>query len=763
MARVGRANLTDLETARLGPSRVLYGDLRLDDEGVKENVKLQESCRFRSYENHSCIAKNAEVPRLREYSMIDTLTELLDIHLQEVDYSAPGNIKDSVRTSYMSCSYVCASCCRKLLRRHARLLPTQRSCNAFITSFGQGLRTAQISNSSRWKIASFETERSLSSSHEPPQSAVDGDFLTRLLDGRTLGEGPYSSRKDRNFAFSEQAGRENNLMSSIATTARDWTRRGNKAKKLSPEIAAVQHQQEGEPQESSFESKSLTSHPVVEAKSRVNDHAAVRERNRGIHSQESYDILGKRIGRVVSKGHGVLLETLWKDSQMASASNPKTVEEEQTLKSIYGHFLLGFMRLHRPRRAVEVWNALLQCSITPTLQMWDTMLRGIGAVRDHKGVNQIWDMLLESNVKPDAHLWASRIHALTNSGSWKHGLQAYEEMLRNWVLAARQELREQSNLSDLADLGDVGHHPKPTTEAVNGLISGLARHRKEETILKVLSTAKMLGIQPDTYTFNAMLQPALKDRDWTKVDALLEEMRRQDIQPDIATFTMILRSLFRSDPTDASNPQGVEARHEMANNLIRGMEEHGLQPSPWTFSAIINGLLKLDEKAAPGNLEAAYAVFSHMAEKQISPSSSIYTSFISYHFSQQQVPDLAAIEHIWQLARSDSSLVLDTVFFDRLVEGFARCGQIAKMKTALAHAGKLGRSPGWVALREAAKAMHIAGDTAGVEEMLTTVRMELSSGEAIRPRIGKQWFLETLQEFGYETQGLAAKDKRAEE
>lgn len=499
------------------------------------------------------------------------------------------------------------------------------------------------------------------------------------------------------------------------------------------------------------------------------------------NSQQAFEEgLIKRIGRANTRKEASWLDALWKEATDISS------KEDASLiitAGVYTHFLAGYMAARRPGKAIELWNHALQSKTQPTVQMWDALLRGFGAMRDANGVQEIWGMLIVAS-RPDAHLWASRIQGLANSGNWRAGAQAFQEMLTDWVDAAqrsRGSKKKPLEASDLPSVGSFDNVPKPTLEALNGLIPALARVRQHGEIARLLQGARRIGVMPDVYTFNAILKGALRDGDQSLVDKLFQQMKKEGVQPDLATFTMLMDSLFKDTlaiDAESSSSEVVDAaklkeRHDAAGQLLDTLHEYGLEANTWTFGAIINGVLKTSqdrsflthadlsreraEGVPRGSITAAYAILDYMTKRRVPLSSSIYTALATAHFQQRPEPDLEAIDALWQRSKKNQNVPLDVIFYDRLIEGYARHERLRDMKLVLAQAARKSRSPGWVALNAALTALGKAKDWTAAEDLVFNVKREEHNQDVVRGRMGKAWFVRTCQQLGYDTTGLVRK------
>jgi len=411
-------------------------------------------------------------------------------------------------------------------------------------------------------------------------------------------------------------------------------------------------------------------------------------------------------------------------------------------------FLTGFMAVRAPESAIKVWNTMIDAGITPGIGAWNAMLKGCGLARDPNAIHDTWTKFLHSGIESDAQIWATRIHSLTISGHWESGTAAFQEMASNWVNAVKKSAI-QGQTQDFRSMGDLPNHPKPNTNALNGLVTGLVRGKKNKELTKVLGWAKALGITLDAYTFNPLLGSAVRKGDVEAGLDTLQRMKAHKISPDIATYTLLLQLLFRSGKSthaEADAKAVQDSRQKAIGEVLNMMHADGLDANAYTFATLINGLLHDTYSSGNQNLAAAYSVLSHMDAKGIPLSSQVYTNFLTHHFSVSP-PDLPAIDSLWSRARQDRRVVLDAFFFDRLIEGFAKCGEVGKMMAALGHTSKRGNLPSWRAMTDVVRALTDVGDFARAEEIVATAADEDASKDQRRFESGRTTFWKTVHDL----------------
>lgn len=473
----------------------------------------------------------------------------------------------------------------------------------------------------------------------------------------------------------------------------------------------------------------------------------------------------KKISKMVGKQNLDGLDRLWVDTKKLFASPDQNggIPED-----IYSRFILAYVQCQRPDRSIEVFNHMVQNGTIPLTGHWGTLLQGFGVAKNLQEVHHIWQKVLGQGIKPDSWLWTTRIHSLMNCHQWRDGFNAFLEMARMWVDAAN-ESKKDKKIDNIAQLGDIGDVPKPTTRCLNATVFGLSRHGEYDQLARCLNLAKSLGIKPDTYTFNPLFKGALLDGNTDLAQRLLQQMQNMGAAPDIATFTVMLDIAFR-DPTTAAafqqftlNPQTSPPKLSSGPNTIPSppnpslpeqasshnstktitslmaeasltptirkaittvftlMDRASLQPTEHTFATLISGLLT----SYPPSVSAAYTVFHHLCARNLRFTSQIYDSLIHFHF-RQNPPDLDAVKALWVHARSrqwsQNGLVLDGLFYQRLIEGWSLNGEVRLAVEAWEAAGKKRRPVSWEALHALAEALAWRRDWATVRQVVDAQR-----------------------------------------
>ena len=361
--------------------------------------------------------------------------------------------------------------------------------------------------------------------------------------------------------------------------------------------------------------------------------------------------------------------------------------ERGTLTSdLCNYFILVYMALRQPSRAIEVWNHMVKSGLSPNLKTWDSMLNGCKTCRDYKALEEVWMKMLHLGVQPDVVCWTTRISGLIECNKIDQGMHALDEMGRLWLAANKPKFTEPQKKGKRRPMAPVGPAAvKPTIETVNAAVAGLFRRRLPEAAHRVLTWAAKFDITPDVITYNTLLMPLIRDGHSNEAMALLKQMQKEGIEADVATFTTILDETFKY--ADELTP---EEQREIAQNIFTEMDAAGIKANLYTYGKMIYQLLQ----SMHGDLIVVNIVMDHMAQQGIEPTAHIYTIFLNHYFSQDP-PDLGAVRNLIDRATAEVGTV-DHIFWDRVVEGYARAGETTAAMRVLGKHESKGNRTSWV-------------------------------------------------------------------
>lgn len=386
---------------------------------------------------------------------------------------------------------------------------------------------------------------------------------------------------------------------------------------------------------------------------------------------------------------------------------------------VYDNLIYAFDKLSRPDLSNIVWNHMVGSGVKPNADQWRKLLQGRG--RDPETMEKVWRHMLAAGIKPDLQAWNSRIQSLLLWGvNAEQGLVALDEMTKAWLAAVDKMWPREKGLPStrpaLSLIGDFPNAPRPNNHTLNACVSGLVNRRfgkqkRVDLIPIVFKWADGLQIPPDVITYNTLIDMCIKDGNMTEVIQLMVQMGKQNIQPDSVTFTMLMNHIFK--PSKGAMPVSFEDQEESVSSLLGLMDSTGLKKDKFVYTTLINGLLKSHKNILGANL-----VLEAMIKQGVKVTAHDWTAFITFYFQEAEdnggSPNFAAIEAIWNRVQSTDG-VADRILYDRLIEGYARFGQVDLALHFMRRMAKEALKPGWPSL------------TAVIEALLNRGSMDLAA------------------------------------
>ncbi|CAG8958534.1 hypothetical protein HYFRA_00009849 [Hymenoscyphus fraxineus] len=394
------------------------------------------------------------------------------------------------------------------------------------------------------------------------------------------------------------------------------------------------------------------------------------------------------------------LDQLWQDAiqfplsrETPTAETPikRPIDFETFNSELCDYFILVYMKLRRPDRAIDVWNHMVKTGITPTTATWSAMINGCRISRDAIALEAIWKRMELSGTKPDLACWNARVSGLIDCGRADAGLSALDEMGRRWIISTKKT-EGSAKLPQSPPEDSTSDVPKPSVETLNLAIAGLLRKGKHGYAQRVLGWAGRLGIKPDIVTYNTLLRPLIRQGQTEKARALLDQMQRDGFQADAVTFTTIMDEVLGS--CDPNNP---EEQMKTINTLFSQMAAVGIKASLHTYGKLVYHLLHISERGSKQCLVTVNAVLERMTKEGLRPSVHIYTMMVEYYFAQQP-PNLDAVKTLLEQVKLELGSS-DQIFWDRVIEGYARTGETAAAMRVLGKINSRDNAVGWYTLR----------------------------------------------------------------
>lgn len=361
----------------------------------------------------------------------------------------------------------------------------------------------------------------------------------------------------------------------------------------------------------------------------------------------SSNVIMHQVNTAIGMGDADAVEASW-----ARFWDPGAVLDEdrkaelQTMDKVFHFFILAFTALHRPQRAVEVWECMTRIGVQPTVKTWTSLIEGCRRSRNAAGIENVWKKLLASGLEVDEGAWTARVVGLMDCGEPEAGLRALDEML---------------------------HQSKLTIAPINAAVAALIRLNAMSAARKVLDWASQNHVEPNIVTFNTLLRPLVVQGNAAQVDGLLKTMKEKGVEPDTATFTVLLEGLI-GDSNDADPTEQVKT----VNDLFNQMDAAGVSANMQTFARMI--YLLLSEPGA-NSYEAVEAIRKHIQSRNLTMSPYMHTILVDHYFKLDP-PNLAAVEDLMNKGGLKWKMIvrhgLDRVFWERVIKGYATAGDVDK-------------------------------------------------------------------------------------
>jgi pentatricopeptide repeat protein len=394
-------------------------------------------------------------------------------------------------------------------------------------------------------------------------------------------------------------------------------------------------------------------------------------------------LLLQKISATAERQNLDTLERLWTQAQNVFTDEASRTPENASLTlRLYEGFLHAFFQLRRPQSGLQVWNSMLQSGFEPTVRTWNVMMKSCHYSKDISIMESMWQHMRHSGIRPDVVSWSTRIYGHFRIGSLRDGMSALEEMGREWLDAQNKRRPKNSTPENAPEV------PMPNTAILNSAISALRGDRASH-IPSVLAWSRPFNIEPDVATYNYLLAISLAGGQSTDAANILQRMAASDIQPNSSTFTILANSMLS---TTLRGDMTQDEQKDNIMNLISSFEEGGMKVDVQGYALLIDRMLK-----EHGNLSAARSVLAYMTARKVACTPHIYTILMTHYFDANP-PELLAAEALWNDIENSREQGMDVIFYDRMVEGFARHGDVGRTMAFLSRMSKEGKRPGWLAM-----------------------------------------------------------------
>ncbi|KAB8089886.1 hypothetical protein EE612_014917, partial [Oryza sativa] len=323
----------------------------------------------------------------------------------------------------------------------------------------------------------------------------------------------------------------------------------------------------------------------------------------------------------------------------------------------YARLLMMLGKCRQPGPATALFKVMLSERLKPTVDVYTALVGAYGysglldealaTVEQMKGV---------ADCKPDEYTFSvlinccsklrrfDRIPAILDEMSYL-GLQCnaviHNAIIDGYGKAGMLEEMENALTSMLEDGDSV-----PDIYTMNSIIWAYGNHgNRIHEMERWYSEFQLMGVEPDTQTFNIMIKSYGNAKMHDKMMSVLKYMKKHFFSPTVVTFNIIIESFGR-----AGNIEKMEY-------YFRLMKIQGVKPNPITYCSLVNGYSKagfldkvpgiirqtentdvvldtpffncvIDAYAKSGDIKIMEEMLQLMKEKKCKPDKVTYTTMI---------------------------------------------------------------------------------------------------------------------------------------
>nr|UPT48396.1 pentatricopeptide repeat protein AaPPR29 [Agave angustifolia] len=261
-----------------------------------------------------------------------------------------------------------------------------------------------------------------------------------------------------------------------------------------------------------------------------------------------------------------------------------------------------------------------------------------------------------------------------------------------------------------------GCHPDVQTYSI--LIKSCLQFFEFEKAQILLSDMKSMGIQPNTVTYNTLIDAYGKAGRFEDMESsLIEMLQNRECKPDIWTMNATLRAF------------GGSGQIEMMESCYDKFQNAGISPNIKTFNILLDSYGKskkyekmsavmeymqkyyfswtvvtynvvIDAFGRAGDLKQMEYLFRLMKSERIKPNCVTLCSLVRAYGKVEAVEKIKAVLRYIE----NSDVLLDTVFFNCLVDAYGRAGCLVEMRDVLEMMKRRGCTPDKITYRTMIKA-----------------------------------------------------------
>lgn len=309
-------------------------------------------------------------------------------------------------------------------------------------------------------------------------------------------------------------------------------------------------------------------------------------------------------------------------------------------ETTYSRFISCFAEATKVQRAFDVWNKMLADNAKPTILSWNSLLKAGSLHREDRMaiVEQIWAEMIKSGISPDAESYSTVIDLNFKTHNPDKAIELFDQIQSGQI----------SNVAVTYKIFNV---------VVNGILQ-LGNIEEAETLLQ---EGRANGLTLGVMTYNTFLRTYIARKDYSKAQALIENMVDMGVEPDISTYTNVIDATFKFSRQYGTVPD------EIVERLLEEMSKKGIKANTVAMTSIISGLIK-----SSNDIDAARTVFRKLLEKRLSPNARTFATIIDGELSIGNMDNALYYFNIMERF----NLRKTTSIYNQLINWFVRKDQL---------------------------------------------------------------------------------------
>uniref|UniRef100_A0A7S3E7T6 Pentacotripeptide-repeat region of PRORP domain-containing protein n=2 Tax=Rhodosorus marinus TaxID=101924 RepID=A0A7S3E7T6_9RHOD len=264
------------------------------------------------------------------------------------------------------------------------------------------------------------------------------------------------------------------------------------------------------------------------------------------------------------------------------------------------------------------------CSAEDATIAYTTIVAGLAKSGDVTAAADFMDQMRENMIAPNVVTYTAVITGALALGDVRQAWDTFREMELNGVTA-----------------------DKGTFKA---MISGLCSSKGSngvEAAKRVLETMQKRSLDPDTETFNMIINGYVRNSQVKEAEHMIVLMKRADIELDVVTYTILLKAY------------GMERNMREVRRIFQEMRKNGIEPDIYSLNTFLASCVR------SGDVTLAFRLFRNMVKDNLTPDIYTYTTIIA-----GLVRD-ARVAEAWSLYRDlkRSGMVPNERLIDLLMQG----------------------------------------------------------------------------------------------